>query len=92
VAGLYDFVQVMGIERVGSQGQPFDARAIDLVARIRAMYPALPLQVDGAAATHPQELARAGADRLIVGSAIITAADPAAALREIYNRANGSER
>ncbi len=88
-AGLYDFVQVMGIDQVGAQGRPFNPRAIELVSRIRAIYATLPIQVDGAAATHPQELAAAGADRLIVGQAIVGAKDPALAYKEIYNKANG---
>ena len=89
--GLYDYVQVMGIDRVGSQGQPFNRQSIELVRRIRAIYAALPIQVDGAAATHPTELAAAGADRLVVGSAIMRAADPAAAYKELYTVANGAQ-
>lgn len=90
--GLYDFVQVMGIDRVGAQGQPFNPAAVELVRRLRAIHPTLPLQVDGHAAGHEQELVAAGVDRLVVGAAIIAAADPKAAFKEIYNKANGSER
>lgn len=91
-AGLYDFVQVMGIDVVGAQGRPFDPKAVELVARLRALHPMVPLQVDGHAAGHEKELVAAGAERLVVGSAIIHADNPRASYNEIYNRANGSDR
>ena len=43
----FDFVQVMGIDREGRQGEPFDKKALYLLERLRARYPHLPLQVDG---------------------------------------------
>lgn len=86
--GLYDYVQVMGIAHVGKQGEPFDMRALETIKALRAAYPELVIQVDGAAATHPRELAEAGADRLIVGSAIINAVDPKETLLSLYNKAN----
>lgn len=88
--GLFDYIQVMGIAHVGKQGEPFDERALDTVKTIREAYPAVVIQVDGAAATHPEELVQAGADRLVVGSAIINAANPKETLLSLYNKANGS--
>lgn len=90
--GLYDFVQVMGIAEVGSQGQPPDSRAVELVRRLRAQYPSVLIQVDGAVAPRVEELVEAGASRLVIGSAIVNADNPKAAYKELYNRANGSER
>lgn len=89
--GLYDYVQVMGIAHIGKQGEPFDTRTIDTIKRLRAAYPNLMIQVDGAAATHPHELAEAGANRLIVGSAIINATDPKDVLKSLYNKANANQ-
>ena len=89
--GLYDYVQVMGIAQEGSQGQPPDERAVGLVRALREAYPSMLIQVDGAAAVRAQELAQAGVSRLVVGSAIVTADNPKAAHKELYNRANGSE-
>lgn len=88
-AGLYDFIQVMGIDHVGAQGQPFDPNAIELVTRLHALHPLVPIQVDGHAAGHERELVAAGAERLIVGSAIIAAPNPELAYKQIYTRANG---
>ncbi|MES2202716.1 MAG: hypothetical protein V4474_00060 [Patescibacteria group bacterium] len=89
-AGLYDFVQVMGIDHEGNQGEPFDSAAISLVRALRTAQPELFIQVDGHAAGHEQELAAAGVNSLVVGSAILTAEDPKAAYRTLYNKANGS--
>lgn len=91
--GLYDAVQVMGIDHEGKQGEPPDphGKTVELLQRIRAIYPALPLQVDGGVrANNARALAVAGADRLIVGSAIVRADDSKAAYNELYTVANGS--
>lgn len=66
-----DFVQVMGIAKIGFQGQPFDERAIVLVENLRRGYPDLKISVDGGVnlETAPA-LLRAGASRLVVGSAL----------------------
>ncbi len=68
--GLYDYVQVMGIARVGFQGQPFDVRALDTVANLRAVYPNLFIQVDGGVKPDNfKKVLDAGANRIVVGSA-----------------------
>lgn len=90
--GLYDYVQVMGIEHEGAQGQPPDGRAVGLVRALREAYPSMLIQVDGAVAPRIEQFAEAGASRLVVGSAIVSADDPKAAYRALYTRANGSER
>ena len=89
-AGLYDFDQVMGIEHEGRQGEPPDPhhREVALVQALRARYPDLFVQVDGASAAHPRELVEAGASRLIVGSAIVHAEDPKRTLKALYTEAN----
>lgn len=88
-AGLYDYVQVMGIAVEGSQGQPPDERAISLVRALREAHPSMLIQVDGAVAPRVKELVEAGASRLVVGSAIVNADNPKTAHKEIYNRVNG---
>lgn len=78
----FDFVQVMGIDREGRQGEPLDKKAVYLVERLRKRYPHLPLQVDGGVTLeNARELVAAGANRLVVGHAIVKADDPAAAYR-----------
>jgi pentose-5-phosphate-3-epimerase len=92
--GLYDYVQVMGIDREGAQGTPPDPhhKDIELIAALRAAHPGLCLQADGAVAPRVAELVRAGASRLVIGSAIVSADNPKTAYKSLYNEANGSER
>ncbi len=86
----FDFVQVMGIDHEGKQGQRFDHHALFLVERVRARYPYVPIQVDGGVALdHVKPLIAAGATRLVVGSAIFASQDPVAAYRALYTEANG---
>lgn len=74
--GLFDFVQCMGIARVGFQGEPFDPRVLERVRDLRSRYPELPLQVDGAVdLERAQALTAAGATRLAVGSFLLGASD-----------------
>ena len=91
-AGLYDYVQIMGIDQEGSQGQPADPhhKDVGLLRALRAAHPELVLQVDGAVAARAQELAVAGANRLVVGSALVRAEDPRAVYKQLYTLVNGS--
>lgn len=66
-----DFVQCMGIEKIGRQGEPFDQRVLEQLRTLREKYPELPLAVDGAVSIeNAHDLVAAGATRLVVGSAI----------------------
>jgi ribulose-phosphate 3-epimerase len=81
---LADYVQVMGIAEIGSQGQPFDPRALTRVAAIRREFPKLPISVDGSVNRDTIPLLRdVGVSRFIVGSAIVGAADSAIAHYEL---------
>ena len=85
-SGLFDFVQVMGIAKPGFQGEPFDPRALELIAALRADNRNLTIQVDGGVGReHLSEVLRAGADRVAEGSLIFSAEDPKQALRELFS-------
>ncbi len=72
-----DFVQLMGIDKIGSQGQPFDIRVLERVATLRHLYPDLSISLDGGVNEKTiAELAAAGANDFAVGSAILKASDP----------------
>ena len=66
-----DFVQCMGIAEIGYQGNPYDERVIPKIRDLRDRYPEAIIQVDGGvnSETAP-ELIKAGAKRLVVGSAL----------------------
>ncbi len=71
-----DFVQVMGIENIGFQGEEFDERCLEHIKTLHEKYPDLVISVDGAVdfETAPA-LVSAGASRLISGSAIFNSDD-----------------
>lgn len=85
----FDYVQVMGIARVGTQGQPFDERTLETVAALRAHDSVLEIAVDGSvnADTIPA-LVTAGATRLAPGSAITKADDLVSAYQHLTTLAN----
>ena len=66
-----DFVQFMGIAKIGYQGQPFDERVIQKIKEFREKYPDVTISVDGGVSLETaQRLIEAGANRLVVGSAL----------------------
>jgi ribulose-phosphate 3-epimerase len=79
-----DYLQLMGIAKVGSQGLSFDTRTLDRIKEIKKMYPSLSITIDGSVNKDTiKALAEAGADRFICGSAIVKASDPYQAYREL---------
>ena len=76
-----EYVQFMGIERIGRQGQPFDPRVLEKVGTFSAQHPDIAIQVDGGVSLeNARTLVALGVSHLVIGSAILRAADPAAAL------------
>lgn len=71
-----DFVQVMGIENPGFQGEEFDERCLEHIKTLKEKYSDLVISVDGAVdfETAPL-LVDAGATRLVSGSAIFGSDD-----------------
>jgi len=85
-----DFVQLMGIETIGKQGQPFDERVLSRIVYIKETYPDMPVSIDGAVSTETlPKLRRSGANRFVSGSAILCAPDAARAYRELSQLAGG---
>jgi len=71
-----DFIQCMGIESVGFQGQDQDARVLSHIKTLKEKYPDLIISVDGAVnLENASALLDAGATRLVVGSAIFNTND-----------------
>ena len=72
---IISFVQCMGISKIGYQGQMFADKVYDNLKMLRAKYPNLDLAVDGSVKIEfAKKLVDAGATRLVVGSAIFSAA------------------
>jgi ribulose-phosphate 3-epimerase len=71
-----DFIQVMGIAEIGSQGQPFDERCLNRINYLHRKYPEMPISVDGS--VNSETIARlrdAGATRFVAGSAVFGTKD-----------------
>jgi len=81
-----DFVQCMGIEHIGFQGEPFDERVLNQILNLRSLYPELIISVDGSVneITAPL-LVKAGANRLVIGSAIMQSYDIRESIKEFEN-------
>ncbi|MEY2665424.1 MAG: hypothetical protein RLZZ480_529 [Candidatus Parcubacteria bacterium] len=81
-----DYVQVMGIHAIGSQGQPFSEATFEKISWLRREVPQLPISVDGSVNKDSiGRLVKAGVDRLIVGSAIVKQGDPEVAYQTLLN-------
>jgi len=83
------FVQCMGIQKVGFQGQDFDEGVIERVRTLRTKFSELVISVDGG--VHEEvvtSLARAGANRLVVGSEIWDAVSPSEEIERLTEIAN----
>ncbi|MHB1118336.1 MAG: ribulose-phosphate 3-epimerase [Minisyncoccota bacterium] len=71
-----EFVQCMGIARIGFQGEPFDEGVLEQLRLIRALRPEMTISVDGAVNFETaKRLVEAGATRLVSGSAILESGD-----------------
>ncbi len=71
-----DFVQFMGIAKVGYQGEPFYEGVLNNIKIFKEKFPELIISVDGGVNLETGlQLKNAGADRLISGSAIFNTDD-----------------
>ena len=81
-----DFVQCMGIARIGFQGEAFDERVLENVRALRAKHPELHISIDGSVNFDTAlSLVEAGATRLVSGSAILDADDFVGAIAKLEN-------
>ncbi len=84
-----DYIQLMGIFEIGSQGQPFFEGVIEQIATVKRAFPELSITIDGSVNKDTiKRLYKAGADRFIVGSAITLTEDKKsahAALQALIN-------
>jgi len=73
---MADYVQLMGIAQIGSQGQPFDVRVLQRIRDIKNTHPNLLVSIDGSVNEETvSPLMKAGADRCVVGSAVVGEVD-----------------
>ncbi len=76
IINYIDFIQCMGIEKIGFQGEPFDGRVINQIKEIKIKYPEIKISIDGGVNENTApELLSAGANRLVIGSALLNSYD-----------------
>lgn len=81
-----EYLQIMGIARLGRQGENLDDRVFGLVERIRDDFPDVTIQIDGGVTLeNARALLDGGADRLVVGSHIVSNSSPMDALVAFQN-------
>lgn len=79
-----EYVQLMGIHDIGSQGQPFDTEVLERIKHIKHRFPGLTVSIDGSVnETTLPLLIEAGADRFVSGSAIFGGEDPHAQFEKL---------
>ncbi len=84
-----DFVQLMGIENIGYQGQSFDPRVLDQVRHVREIKPDVIISIDGGVNLETaRELASVDVNRLVSGSGIFGANAPEIAIEDFKNISN----
>ncbi len=83
---LISCAQLMAIDHIGYQGQKFNEKVIDRIKQVKKMYPGLIISIDGGVSLeNAPRLIDAGANRLIVGSAIFESDNPIDAVQR-FNR------
>lgn len=86
LAEKVDFLQCMGIEKIGFQGESFDTRVIDNIKYLKNNLPGVVVSVDGGVnLENLEELLEVGIDRLTVGSGIWKSPDPVGALENFQS-------
>jgi ribulose-phosphate 3-epimerase len=81
-----DFLQCMGIERIGFQGQEFDKKVFENIKFLKENLEGIVLSVDGGVnLENGEELLKLGVDRLTVGSSIWKSGDPVGALQNFQS-------
>lgn len=85
-ASAIDFVQFMGIENIGYQGEPFDEKVFEKIRDLREKFPETIISIDGGVSLeNAAELIEAGANRLVSGSAIFESGDIAGTIEVFQN-------
>ena len=83
---LADFVQFMGIKKIGYQGQEFDSEVLKKVRALRKKYPDLVIGIDGGVNfENAHDLVAAGVNKLVSGSALYESEDMKEAIEEMEN-------
>ena len=94
IATGIDLIQLMSIAEIGEYGHKLDNRVFDKLLSLRKKYPSAIINVDGGVnLDNACQLARHGANRLVVGSAVFGQGDVKANVNnfiKLFKNKNGS--
>lgn len=80
------FVQLMSINKIGHYGEKFQDEIFDKIKEVKELNPKIVVSVDGGVKEeHLLALKKAGADQVVMGSAIFESKDPRAELERLQN-------
>ncbi len=86
---MLELIQLMTIAHIGPSGIKFDENSLSKIRQVKQDYPKLSLQVDGGMNEQTiKKVLDAGADRIVVGSAIFKADNPLEALTKLQKIAD----
>lgn len=86
MANNVDFLHCMGSDKVGFQGEPFSEQALANIKFLKKNIAGIVISVDiGVNLNNAEEILKAGADRLCVGSAIWKSGDPIGTLQNFQS-------
>jgi len=81
-----DFLQAMGSDRIGFQGEKFSDRVVENIKFLKKILPGVVISVDiGINLENAEALLKAGVDRLSVGSSLWKSPDPIDTLQDFQN-------
>jgi|AntAceMinimDraft_13_1070369.scaffolds.fasta_scaffold20813_2 ribulose-phosphate 3-epimerase len=82
--GTCDYIQVMGIARIGYQGEPFDSEALGIISHLRKKYPDMLISVDGGVSLQTIGLLKeVGANEFVSGSGVFDGGDAVENIQEL---------
>ena len=83
-----DFVHLMSIRDIGAQGEKFDEEIFERIKEIKEKFPETIISVDGGVKLeNTPKLIEAGANRLVIGSAIFASENPEQTLEDFLELA-----
>lgn len=74
--GRFQYIQIMGIRKLGFQGENFEMETLEKIREVKKAFPDLPVQIDGGVTLENAKLIKeAGADQIVSGSALFDSYD-----------------
>ncbi len=83
----FQYIQLMGIERVGHSGQKLSPNVFNRIKRLRRAFPDMPIQIDGGVKlSKAEQLVQAGATHLGMNSGLFKTKNIKATINEIQTQ------